>query len=158
MRRLALILLASPAAADCSPGETVFSCQAGQKALEICYEQETLIYSFGPPGAPELIIAEPLASAAYQPWPGAGSAIWESLTFYNGGYSYEVYTSVDRDPGADQTLQGAVYVLQNGAQVGEVQCDPGTASNSLEVVWDLKEAIGMCWDFANQSWQYSCSN
>lgn len=156
MRRLALILLAGPAAADCTPGETVFSCQVGQKALEICYEQETLIYNFGPPGAPELVIAEPLASATYQPWPGVSSSIWETLSFFNAGYVYDVTTSVSRDAGADETLQGAITVWQNDSIVAEVACDHGTASNSLDVVWNMKEAIGQCWDFENQTWATSC--
>jgi len=160
MRRLALalILLASPAAADCLPGETVFSCQIGAKSLEICYEAETLIYNFGPPGAPELTIAEPLASATFQPWPGAGSAIWESLTFYNQSYAYEVVTSIDRDAGEGAGVEAGVYVRQGDTMVAEVQCDSGTASNSLDVVWDLKESVGQCWEFASQSWQYTCNN
>jgi hypothetical protein len=158
MRTLAFLLLASPAAAQCLPGGQVFTCQAGAKVVEICNEAETLIYSYGPPGAPELVIAEPLASVTFQPWPGAGSSIWESVTFFNGSYAYEVTTSVDRNGDLDAPLQGGVYVRQNDAPVGEVICDPGTASNSLDVVWGLKEAIGQCWDFGNQSWQYSCNN
>ena len=158
MRRLALLLFASPAAADCSPGETLFTCQAGQKVLEICHEAGTLIYSFGPAGAPELLLAEPLATANFQPWPGVGSSIWESLTFFNQGYAYEVTTSVSRDPGSDQGLQGAVFVLKGDRMVGEVACDPGTASNALDVVWTLKEAIGQCWDFGTQSWQTTCGD
>lgn len=160
MRPLILVaaLLPMPAAAECLPGETVFSCQIGAKALEICYEAETLIYNFGPPGAPELTIVEPLASAIYQPWPGAGSAIWESLTFVNGSYAYEVFTSVERNGDINAPLQGAVYVSQNGASVTDLACDPGTPSNALDVVWDLKESIGQCWDFANQSWQETCNN
>ncbi|OZA14778.1 MAG: hypothetical protein B7Y02_04240, partial [Rhodobacterales bacterium 17-64-5] len=147
-----------PVMADCLPGGQVFSCQIGAKTLEVCNETETLIYSFGPPGAPELLIAEPLASVAFQPWPGVGSSIWESVTFTNQGYSYEVVTSVERDSTAPEDLQGAVYVLQNDSIVAELTCDPGTASNSLDVVWDLKESIGQCYEFASQSWQYTCNN
>jgi hypothetical protein len=160
MRRLALAfaLLPLPAAADCTPGETVFSCQVGKKSLQICNETDLLIYSFGPPGAPELVIAEPLKTITFQPWPGAGSSIWESLIFVNEGYTYEVVTSVDRDGDADQPVQGSVFVTKGDAQVAEVQCDPGTASNALDVVWDLKEGVGLCWDFANQSWQQTCNN
>ena len=67
-------------------------------------------------------------------------------------------TSVDRDPGGDGTLQGVVSVTQNEAMVAELKCDPGSASNSLDVVWDLKESIGQRWKFASQSWRYTCNN
>lgn len=153
-----LALLPLPAMAECVPGGQVFSCQIGAKTLEICNESENLIYAFGPPGQPELLLAEPLATVTFQPWPGVGSSIWESLIFYNEGYTYEVVTSADRDPTGEDGLQGAVYVLQNEAMVAELTCDPGTASNSLDVVWDLKEAIGQCYEFASQSWKYTCAN
>lgn len=160
MRQLAFLLafLPLPAAADCLPGGTVFSCQMGGKTLEICNETDVLIYNFGPPGAPELIIAEPLETVTFTPWPGVGSAIWEMVTFQNEGHVYEVVTSVDRDPGGDQTLQGGVYVTKDDTMIAELYCDPGTASNALDVLWDLKESIGQCWDFETTSWQTTCSN
>lgn len=160
MRRLALLLavLPLPAAADCSPGETVFSCQMGAKALEICNETDTLIYRFGPEAAPEMLIAEPLESVNFTPWPGVSSNIWETVAFFNEGYTYEVWTAVERDPEVTTGQQGGVRVLIGDEMVADLECDPGTPSNSLDVIWDLKEGVGMCWDFGNQSWQYTCEN
>lgn len=166
MRRTALVpclvpflaLLPLPAAADCSPGETVFSCQIGAKALEICTETDILIYRFGPEAAPEMLIAEPLESVSFTPWPGVSSDIWETVAFFNEGYTYEVWTSVARDPEDTMGLQGGVRVLQGDEMVAELRCDQGTPSQSLDVIWTLKESVGMCWDFGNQSWQYTCDN
>ena len=159
MRHLALLLAVLPVPAlACQNDAEVFSCKVGKKVLEICHWKGALIYSYGTPGKPDLTIAEPLETARYTPWPGVGSSIWEAVAFENAGHVYEVVTSVDRDPGGDQSLQGGVYVTRNETLVAEVRCDPGTASNSLEVIWDLKESIGQCWDFDSQSWQTSCSN
>jgi hypothetical protein len=159
MRHLALILAVLPVSAlACQNDSDVFSCQVGKKVLEICHWKGALIYSFGAPGTPDLTIAQPLETAEYTPWPGVGSAIWEMVTFQNQGHVYEVVTSVDRDPGGDQTLQGGVFVTKDEALVAEVRCDPGTASNALDVIWELKESIGQCWDFETISWQTTCSN
>ena len=160
MRRLVVLLafLSLPAAADCINDSQIFSCQVGAKTLEICHWKGDLIYTFGPDAKPDLTIAEPLETAQFTPWPGVGSAIWEMIAFTNDGHTYEVYTSVERDPGADQTLQGGVSVVKDDTQVAELACDPGTASNSLDVIWDLKESIGQCWDFETISWQATCSN
>ena len=160
MRHLVFLVafLPLPAAAACPSESQVFSCTIKGKALDICHWKGALIYKFGPDAKPDLTIAEPLETVQFTPWPGVGSAIWEMVAFRNEGHVYEVYTSVERDPGADQTLQGAVNVIKDETMIAELRCDPGTASNSLEVIWDLKEAIGQCWEFDSQSWQTTCNN
>lgn len=161
MRALALALLLTllplPAAAGCANDSEVFSCTIKGKPLQICHWKGALIYNCGPVAAPELSIAEPLETALYSPWPGVGSAIWESVAFPNKGYAYEVWTSVERDPEATTGLMGGVNVLQGDGLVAQLDCDPGTPSNSLDVIWDLKESIGQCWDFDSQSWQRGCN-
>ena len=160
MRRLALSLavLATPAAADCLPEGGVFSCQIGDKRLEICHETDTITYSFGPAGQPEMQITEPMDSVAFTPWPGVSSAIWETVLFTNDGYGYEVWTSQERDSEVEAPLEAGVRVLQGEEVVAELTCDPGTPSNSLAGIWDLKEAVGMCWEFSSQSWKTTCDN
>lgn len=158
MRRSLLIALlaASPAHALCE-GDEVFSCQIGAKTLQVCHPNGTLVYQFGRPGAWDLSIAEPLETVAFTPWPGVGSSIWESVAFANKGYTYEVWTSVTRDPESSEPLQGGVNVLKGDDLQAQLTCDNGTASNSLDVIFALKESIGQCWDFDSRSWQTACN-
>lgn len=152
---LLLIALASPAAA-CPTGAEVFSCTIKGKPLRLCHEAGVLTYSFGPAGKPDLSLSQPLETLAFTPWPGIGSDIWETVAFPNQGYTYEVWTSVTRDPESTAGLRGGVTVLQGETTVAQLTCDPGTPSQSLDVIYDLKEAIGQCWDFDSRSWQTVC--
>ena len=155
---LAFAVLAAPAAADCLPEGGVFACQIGDKRLEICHETEIITYSFGPPGQPEMMITEPMESVDFLPWPGVSNSIWETVTFTNDGYGYEVWTAQERTAEEDSPLEAGVRVMQGDTLVAELTCDPGTPSNSLEMIWDLKEAVGMCWEFSSQSWKTACDN
>ncbi|MCU0904998.1 MAG: hypothetical protein MUE83_14165 [Tabrizicola sp.] len=151
---LLLALLASPAAsplwAACQ-GDEAFSCRIGKKALEICYWKGMLTYRFGPEGKPELVLNEPLETVAFTPWPGIGSSLWETVAFQNDGYTYEVWTSVERDPEATEPRSGGVRVMQGAETVAELTCDRGTAT-PMEALYDLKSGIAQCWDMGTQSW------
>lgn len=151
------LFLPTTALADCPGGAEVFSCTIGKKTLEICHRQNTLTYSFGPPGAPDIALTQPLATVAFTPWPGVGSTIWESVAFPNQGYTYEVWTAVERDPEDTKGLQGGINVLKGEALQAQLTCDPGTASQSLDAIFGLKEAIGQCWDFDSRSWATTCN-
>ncbi len=153
---LLLAVLASPTQAACQNDSEVFSCTVNSKSLQICHWKGALIYSFGPEGMPELSIAEPLETVAFTPWPGIGSAIWETVTFPNSGYAYEVWTSAERDPEATEGLQGGVIVMQGDSIVAQLTCDPGTPSDSLDAIYALKESIGQCWDFESRTWTSFC--
>ena len=163
MHRLALAsllasLLPTGALADCPYEAEVFHCRIGKKTVEICHWRGALIYSFESAGKTDLSIAQPLETIAYQPWPGVGSSIWESVTFHNEGYSYEVWTSVERDPDDTSGLQGGINVLKGEEVRAQLTCDPGTASQSLDVIYGLKESIGQCWDFESRSWSNGACN
>ena len=147
---LILALLATPASAACQ-GDEAFSCQIGQKTLDVCYWKGALIYRYGPEGKPELTIAEPLETVDYTPWPGIGSAFWDTVAFQNDGYTYEVWTNVERDPEATEPRAGGVRVLQGNATVAELTCDRGTAT-PMDGLYDLKSGIGQCWDGESQTW------
>jgi hypothetical protein len=158
MRALLLALfLPTAAIADCINETEVFSCQIGNKTLEICHWKGALIYSFGPANAPDLTIAEPLETVAFTPWPGVGSAIWENVAFHNQGYTYEVWTAVERNPEDTRPLQGGVNVLKGEELQAQLTCDNGTASQSLDAIYELKTAIGQCWDFDQDRWITGCN-
>jgi hypothetical protein len=151
---LLVLILAAPAAsptwAVCQ-GDEAFSCQIGQKTLQVCYWKGMLIYTFGREGKPELALNEPLETVAFTPWPGIGSSLWETVAFRNEGYVYEVWTSVERDPEATSGRDGGVRVLQGDQTVAELTCDPGTAT-PMETLYDLKAGIAQCWDSEASSW------
>jgi hypothetical protein len=158
MRHLALLLAVLPVPAlACQNDSEVFSCQVGKKVLEICHWKGALIYSYGPPGKADLTIAEPLETVEFTPWPGIGRYIWETVAFRNQGYAYKVWTSVERGPESITGLEGGVNVLQGDEVVANIACDPGTPSNSLDRIYELKESIGQCWDFDSKVWQTACN-
>lgn len=147
---LILALLATPASAACQ-GDEAFSCQIGTKTLDVCYWKGALIYRYGPEGHPELTIAEPLETVDYTPWPGIGSAFWDTVAFQNDGYTYEVRTNVERDPEATEPRAGGVRVMQGDATVAELTCNRGTAT-PMDGLYDLKTGIGQCWDRKSDTW------
>lgn len=147
---LLLALLATPAHAACQ-GDEAFSCQIGTKSLQICYWKGMLTYSFGREGKPELFLNERLETVDFTPWPGIGSSLWETVAFQNAGYTYEVWTSVERDPEATEPRSGGVRVMQGDATVAELTCDRGTAT-PMDTLYDLKDGIGQCWDLNSQTW------
>jgi hypothetical protein len=147
---LLTLLATSPAHAACQ-GDEAFSCQIGKKSLEICYWKGMLTYRYGPEGKPELTLDEPLETVAFTPWPGIGSSLWETAAFQNDGYTYEVWTSVERDPEATEPRSGGVRVLQGDKTVAELSCDRGTAT-PMDTLYDLKDGIGQCWDIESQAW------
>lgn len=151
---LLLALLAAPFGgptwAACQ-GDEAFSCQIGTKTLEVCYWKGMLTYAYGPEDDPEIFLNERLETVAFTPWPGIGSSLWETVAFENAGYTYEVWTSVERDPEATEPRAGGVRVLQGDQTVAELECDRGTAT-SMDGLYDLKDGIGQCWDMDAQAW------
>jgi hypothetical protein len=149
---LLFALAANPAHPACQNDSEVFSCRIGARTLQICHWKGALIYSFGPEGNPELTIAEPLETVDFTPWPGVGRYYWETVAFRNGPFTYEVWSSIERGPDATTGREAAVTVFRDDTEIARLDCDEGTASNSLDVIYGLKEAIGQCWDYDTRSW------
>ncbi len=147
---LLVLLAAAPAQAACQ-GDEAFSCQIGGKRVEVCYWKGMLTYRFGPEGKPELTLNERLETVAFTPWPGIGSSLWETVAFRNEGYTYEIWTSIERDPETTEPRSGGVRVLQGDATVADLACDRGTAT-PMDTLYDLKDGIGQCWDMETQTW------
>ncbi len=161
--RVALITLAlllpAAAMAECGNGTEIFSCRIGQNALQICHQNNALIYSFGPPGAPDLTLTEPLESADFTPWPGIGRTMWDSLAFHNNGITYEVWAALDQqmeESAPEPQVQGGVTVMEGDRTLASLTCSEGSVRSSLDTVSVLKAAIGQCWDFDSLSWVTSC--
>lgn len=155
MLRILPLLLLMPAVAQAQCQTEVFACSfnGGAKAVQVCVSGADLTYRFGAsPAAPELALAQPLDDGTFQPWPGVGSAIWESVAFRNGGYAYEVWSSQERDPNAPPEA-GGVNVTNNGKAVAELVCDRGSVRSDFRGLSDAMYAQGLCWDRAEQVWR-----
>ncbi|MCB6178886.1 hypothetical protein LHP98_12190 [Rhodobacter sp. Har01] len=153
---MSLALLAPSAAlADC-PGEVVFSCPIKGKVLEVCHDGSAAQYVFGRPGTPDLTIRESLATLAFQPWPGIGRTIWQSVRFQNDDVVYEVWSSVDKpmeENAPDPDWAGGVIVTRADETLAELACSDPPDPPFLDALYDAKVAVGQCWNFDSQAWQ-----
>ena len=69
----------------------------------------------------------------------------------NGAYSYEVYSSIERNPENPQ-VRGGVEVFQNGQPVASVQCDAGSVVTNIDALYEMREAAGLCYDPSSFGW------
>lgn len=151
------VLCTTPAIASCDL--TFMSCtfEGGAKTVEICLNGSDVTYAFGPTGgAADLALSVPVAEVDYFPWPGVGSSIWETVTFYNDRYSYEVFAGFERNP-EDPTNFGGINVGRDGEEVANLSCDP----ESIEWGWDIalfdaKTAAGLCWTYGPENKWVPC--
>ena len=145
------ILLPGPALADCAE-ETFVSCTIKGKPLDVCVQGDRVTYAYGPEGARELELSEPLSALTHQPWSGVGRSIWEGLSFRNAGYTYEAYLSFDRlNP--DGAMEGGVSVLKGDDLVAQLACDAGTVEGEFDTVSDAMAAQGFCWNHEQFAYQ-----
>lgn len=134
--------------------------KAGAQTLSVCLNGADAVYRYGPTkGTPDLEIAAPIRSVGYMPWPGIGRNIWESVTFTNNGYSYEVFTGFDRavGDGEEDTSQvyGSVSVRKGDDEIAALICDAGSVEWSYGGgLYDAKTALGLCWQhWPENQWQ-----
>lgn len=161
IRLTALLLLASamPALADCPNGtETFMSCtfKNGAKSVAVCAAGNQVSYIYGPTNAkPELFLQRSAVDVDYSPWAGFGRSIWESVVFYNGVTSYEVYGSIDKMMAEDDpaTVTGGIIIAKNGETLAELICDPASVNFDYnQAMLDAKEAAGQCLDLESREW------
>jgi hypothetical protein len=157
MRTLILALLFPlPAFAACN-GTTLVSCTIkGSNQLEVCLTGDDLTYAYGPTGVlPDLALREPLANGTYRPWNGIGRSMWESITFTNAEYTYEVFASFDRlDENA--ITENGVSILKNGSLVTTLTCDPARGMTLFDNLYDQMGARGYCWNRDTFAWARAC--
>ncbi len=158
MRSLALIFAFIPlqAAAQCPEGNTIFTCSAGKKTIEVCAENGNVTYNFGPRSRPEMTLTVSIKAADFTPWPGIGRTIWNSVAFHNQGYTYEVWASLEKmleDEGPTPIPEGGVNVLKGEALQAQVTCNPGSVQTFLDLLYDQKTAAGQCWNYTTHAWQ-----
>ncbi|MBU2936557.1 MULTISPECIES: hypothetical protein [Pacificibacter] len=150
------------AQAGCPQGQEAFtSCQIEGRETEVfvCFDDQIATYSYGPiGGAPELQLSEPIERVDFEPWSGAGQSIFESVTFYNGDYAYNVGGGFDR-PFSEEDMEhgprrfGWVEVTESGEHAASLECIPETVSYGFGGgIHDIKVAAGQTWDPYSYTW------
>ncbi|MCO4843011.1 MAG: hypothetical protein KC439_08920 [Yoonia sp.] len=156
------VLAAGAAYADCPQGQEPFtSCQIAGRSTEVfvCFDDQVARYAYGPIGGPpELVLTETIERVDFAGWNGLGKAITESVTFYNGDYSYEVMGGFDR-PFSDEEMAlgprhlGWIDVAKNGEKLSRLECIPDTVSYGFGGgIHDAKMNAGLTWDSASETW------
>lgn len=139
-----------------------FECtfRDGAKTVELCLNEKTLSYQFGPSnGKPELELERDVTVVELAPWPGIGWTIWEEITIRNKGYAYTIYASIDRTPpasGAGDIVvkrSGGISVKRGDEELAVLTCDPGSVVFPWsESLLEAKKAAGQCFEKASGQW------
>ena len=158
---LAVLMSAGAGWALCASSEVpVFACtfSGGKKAVEICAGANRAHYAFGKRGqAAELSLSTAMSALEYRPWNGIGRSIHEEVTFRNAGHGYTVYFSFDRFADPPETgSAGGIAVTKAGEELANLTCDPGSISNGIEQLYQLKLDAGQCWDYNEFRWRSEC--
>jgi hypothetical protein len=131
------LLVPLPALADtCNPGEAVlFTCSTeSHKRLTLCESKATIVYAFGKEGLrPDIVVTVPRNKASTWQWKGIGRYVNYSVEVPNGGITYRVYSSIDRNVG-EATYEAGVEILQKEESLATVLCQETTVIDHLEGV------------------------
>ncbi len=125
--------------------------RGGTKHLQICLNGPNAVYKYGPAtGAPELEIITAVSTLDYLPWPGIGRDIWESVTFANGSFRYEVAAGFSRPMGEGDAVPspayGSIRISRDGTEIAQILCDAGSVDWTYGGgLYDAKSALGLCW-------------
>lgn len=137
----ALVLcVPTTAAAQCTGGALeVFHCDfPSGKQVDLCLQDGVVLYQYGAPGLmPELILGRSAADVDMQPWPGAGSTIWDEVHLLNGDTTYSIARWLDRN---DLTAvpEGSVSVSRGGQTIVRLECASGTVRGDLYPIYDAQ--------------------
>jgi len=160
---------ATEAQAKCTADQKVFSsCQIEGRNTEVfvCFDDERATYQYGQIGGPlELILSETVESVEFEPWSGIGRETGESMTFYNGSYSYTLVGGFERVLPNDEDLEenglydaktrhyGWLEVAFNDELLLRLECIPETISYAFGGgIYDLKVDSGQTWDDRARRW------
>ena len=150
------------AIAECPRGQETFaSCliEGRNTEVNVCFDKDYTTYSYGPiGGAPELVLYELTNRVDFEPWPGVGKSIYESVTFYNGDYAYNVGGGFER-PFSDEEMNqpirrfGWVTVTESGETAANLECIPDTVGYGFGGgIYDVKTSARQTWDEASLTW------
>ncbi|ARP95250.1 hypothetical protein [Bordetella genomosp. 13] len=124
--RISAILVAAiatpvVASAECAhSAKEVFFCEASKgRVIQVCDAGKTIEYTFGTPKQPDIVLAAERDKVTTRQWSGMGPMAY-NVRVPNGGTSYTVFWSSDRDP--SHSPDAGVEVEINGKVAATVQC------------------------------------
>lgn len=125
---LFVALAAAASAQRAEAPEQIFSCSFGARQVEVVRDGATLIYRFGRPGRPEMVLSGDAASGNVH----YHSTLYphgedQTLRFQRGAHSYVIFNAFQTP---DYYLEGAIdqsglLVLRNGRRIARMNCRSG---------------------------------
>jgi hypothetical protein len=136
------------------------TCTVGSKQLALSIQDETVTYSFGPQGKPELVIQEPVATVDYRPWNGIGRTNVYYVTFYNHNYSYTVVSSTNYENYRNNIhyYDARIWVERDDKVLVILKCNEQFAGDPLDPIPEAKFALGQCWSREAEQWSENCAD
>ena len=102
--------------------ERIFACELGTKRVEIVREGSTLIYRFGRPGRPELVLSGPVHY--HRTLYARGED--QTLRFVRGGHSYVVFNRWNAPgPGGSEHNASGILVFRGAKRIARLDCSAG---------------------------------
>ncbi|MEH6644439.1 hypothetical protein [Sulfitobacter sp.] len=132
----------------------MISCtlRGGTKHRQVCLNGSDAVNKYGPTsGAPELEITTPVGTLDYLPRPGVGCDIWETVTFANGAFRYEVVSGSSRPFGEGDAVPsptyGSIHITRDDGVIADLTCDADSVEwGYCGGFFDAKTALGLCWE------------
>lgn len=150
------LALAGLGSAVCAEIYPILRCDMGQgRVLAAEIEGDMAFYLFGPEDAPDLSLQHNIAQVQGTAWPGIGRTIWEDITFFNGGYAYQVWYGIDRLI-EGYPASGGVRVLKDGVELAALDCVAGSVDATGFGVSDGFAGAGYCWQHEAQRFVDGC--
>lgn len=141
------VVLATASMSHAETTELMFcAMQNSSKMVSVRLDGTDVVYAFGNLNEmSDLILTTPVAEVDYQPWPGVGNTIWETITFYNDGYEYVVVMGAERQDNPQR--YGGITVRRAGEEIASLECIPSSVSFSFDnQLYDAKTEAGWCLD------------
>ena len=136
------------------------ACKVGAKQLSLSIQGETVTYSFGPAGKPELVRQEPVATVDFQPWSGVGRTDTNIVTFHNHSHSYTVVSSTNYGNYRNDIHYHdiSIWIERDGKELAILECNEQFAGDPLDHLRVAKAAIGQCWNREQEQWSENCAD
>lgn len=133
----------------CGNQTDVFQCQTKKnKMIQVCKQDDVFTYQYGKLdkhgkiNQPEKTIKQHLANLDTKTWNGMGASVNQHITFVDGNYQYQVFSSYDRsfkgkptervDIDFDISESGGVTVIKNNKILATINCKPESMQDHIE--------------------------
>ncbi|MEO9862402.1 MAG: hypothetical protein ABJO29_08105 [Yoonia sp.] len=143
----ASVVIATTSMSHADTTELMFcAMENSSKMVSVRLDGADVTYAYGNLNEmSDLVLTTPAADVDYQPWPGVGNTIWETITFYNGDYEYVVVMGAERQDNPQK--YGGITVRKAGEEIAALDCIPSSVSFDFgNHLYDAKTEAGWCLD------------